>query len=389
MNIKLTPHQFDKYEYIIDHLNAKQNCILFGSAGVGKSVVANYIANQFKYNDVVLLAPTHKARKVLEVKSSRECSTIHSYLGLTMKRKGIQKVFLPPYTGLQVPRNKILIIDEASMVGKKDSPNSLLDYLFEAHAKFNNTLLFLGDSKQLYPVGENESPVFNLDLPKYELEEIIRQGESNDNIDLSRNLHWLNEKKKGKYFDWNITHDDAINMLAQVNGTDDLKYITWTNKKVSQINNEVRKVIYENPDQFMEGESIVLIDVNKEDKYKARDEVYIQNLSKRKIMGFETWVINYDLYILDEKEKRRYDIAVKDALDRALKDRRKWKDYYFLTEAFVTYHYNHAGTCHSAQGSTYKDSILDISLMSQSPEDIRDKMLYTAVTRTSNFNYLI
>jgi hypothetical protein len=49
-------------------------------------------------------------------------------------------------------------------------------------------IIFIGDNKQLNPVGEQVSPVFVQGYPKVELTEIIRQGEGNPIIELSRDL---------------------------------------------------------------------------------------------------------------------------------------------------------------------------------------------------------
>ena len=181
----LTTHQNEKLEDSLEILKVSNRILITGSAGVGKTFLVNELIKKLS-----LVMPS--SRKIF-------CSAPTKY---------------PPLKNVG-----LFIIDEVSMLNTE-----LLKYV-ETHAlKNNTTVVFIGDKKQLNPVGEEESPVFlgqpyNFDneedaeafsksqirkctiiknkvtgytlylaYPEVELTEIIRQGEGNPIIDLSRDL---------------------------------------------------------------------------------------------------------------------------------------------------------------------------------------------------------
>jgi len=125
--------------------------VLTGRAGTGKTTVVKIllqgIAEKEGRPDIVLLAPTGKARVRLQKLAEREALTVHQFLNksgwmdrdtFTLKESG----------GKQVGASTI-IIDEASMI-----PLDLLGTLFRA-IRFNDVkrLVLIGDSNQLPPIG--------------------------------------------------------------------------------------------------------------------------------------------------------------------------------------------------------------------------------------------
>ena len=165
-----------------------------------------------------------------------------------------------------------------------------------------------------------------------------------------------------------------------------MKYVTWANNKVEKINNQVRKIIYKNPNQFEEGESIVLKEACND--HNNRDEIKILNLKESSKLGLNCWVINKEINILKAESIKDYTKLLMARKKEAITNRSLWKKYYELLDMFTTYQYNHATTVHSAQGSTYDNSIVDVSLILKCSEDIQDKLSYTAITRTANYNFL-
>ena len=62
-----------------------------------------------------------------------------------------------------------------------------------------------------------------------------------------------------------------------------------------------------------------------------------------------------------------------------------WRDYYALNDRFAQVKYNHAITVHKAQGSTYKQAIVNVKNINfNKNESERQRLLYTAVTRASD-----
>jgi len=125
--------------------------LLTGRAGTGKTTVVKIllqgIAEKEGRPDILLLAPTGKARVRLQKLAEREALTVHQFLN---KQGWIDRdtFALKDSGGKQVGASTI-IIDEASMI-----PLDLLGTLFRA-IRFNDVkrLVLIGDSNQLPPIG--------------------------------------------------------------------------------------------------------------------------------------------------------------------------------------------------------------------------------------------
>jgi superfamily I DNA and/or RNA helicase len=242
----LTKHQQEKFREILNFIKQGETVILLkGSAGVGKTWLVHTLIKELTYTikpfKIMCSAPTHKALAVINSKVKIKLvkfSTVHSALQYrsSINKETGKRVFSshpndkwPPLKDI-----KYWIIDEASMI----DTDMLKTILF--HAKLQETtVIFVGDDKQLNPVDEEDSPVFNQKYPEVELTEIIRQGEGNPIITLSRDIPKIWERKsnllggpEGQDVGYLHTQNLAriIEELAKVNGTDEFKYIAWTNK---------------------------------------------------------------------------------------------------------------------------------------------------------------
>lgn len=458
----LTAHQQLKMADLIQLiLTGHKRIVLKGSAGVGKTYMTNEIIKVLKttlyqYGAVYVTAPTHKALDVLrtkiEAKDYIHFQTIHSALSLkairdfkTGKQTFIQKINprFPPFRAAQV-----VILDECSMIGWELQKyiDGFPDLLF----------VYIGDHKQLNPIGEIDSapflgqpidwewikdkdgnditgkPIEWVPYPSIELTEIIRQGAGNPIIELSRNLNQITSKKDnlinslGYVFDNNRSY--IVDKLAEVNGTDDLKYIAWSNNDTNLINADVRKKIYGLPRKIELGESIVLNAPHR--RYKNNEEIKIKTLEidtrvfgipsgdsmynsddilvpKRSNIPIETislkvYSINHTNAIddLEEEEDDKKDKGgvvilhednheqmtniIKNLKGKVALGEIQWPDYYKFIEQFADYTYNHAITCHKSQGSTFQTTIMNVGNMlfnKNKPE--LEKLLYTGVTRAA------
>ncbi|MCK4522350.1 MAG: AAA family ATPase, partial [Nanoarchaeota archaeon] len=254
----LTPHQEEKLGEIVGEiLSQRKRIVLSGSAGVGKTTLVNFLLElEITRNTTYISAPTHKALSVLKNKIYTEDETslifctVHSGLKLKMQiHKGSGKKYwaqIFPKTDKPFKRCGLLIIDEASMLSKE-----MLVYL----EQYSFPIIFLGDEKQINPVKEINSPVFHQNWYTTTLTEIIRQAGGNPIIELSRNFNLIDkgeaqlkgEGENAEGFLFTADRQKIIHKLSQVNGTDDLKYLAWTNAEVDSINYSVRKNIYGNP----------------------------------------------------------------------------------------------------------------------------------------------
>lgn len=425
----LTEHQNIKINEVLDLLKKNNRILITGSAGVGKTTIADklikIISKDFKSNEKIYCsAPTNKAVSVLKSKiknyNNLQFITTHSALKLkrTINYKTGEISFKPSFNENNLPLTnvKLLIIDEASMLSSE-----LLEKV-EYYANINKTIvIFLGDFLQLNPVNEINSPVFTKNYVEVNLTEILRQGKDNPIIKLSRNLELIKLKQNdviiNKGFIYTNDTDKIIEKLAEVNGTDELKYLAYTNAEVNNINKKVRQKIYKNPNKIEENETLIFNTPYKE-TYYIHQEIFVKKLMiinktfslpfnnvydknfKQKNIQFKCYSLNpyyiekniyckenlfHSILVIHEDSEKDFD-NINNILKQAAKKKEiDWKDYYIFIEQFADLTYNHAITIHSSQGSTYEKVILNIENVNYNKNKKEKKrLLYTAVTRASN-----
>ena len=246
------------------------------------------------------------------------------------------------------------------------------------------------------------------DYPTVELTEIIRQGAGNPIIELSRNLELINSKQEQLYstdplkgYVYTMNMEKIINELAKVNGTDEMKYLAWSNMDVDRVNILVRKKIYgDYPAKIELGETIVFN--SPYGKYTTNQELLVKTLSRKTITmnvvledgrkkqvseeaKFNVFEINESILVLDDSSvplfKRYAAIMTKNCKQKLLsfEARNKYLD------TFADFKYNHAITVHKSQGSTYKTTILNVKNINfNSNLKEKTRLFYTGVTRASD-----
>lgn len=394
----LTEHQDDVMNQVIDAIKSgHRRIVLKGSAGVGKTYMVNELVKKLgMVNNTYLTAPTNKALAVLRGKinilGNLEFSTIHSALKLRRKFDKdtgdpyFEQSFhprYPPFAGC-----KLLIVDEASMIN-----NMLLGYLKD----YNFPMIFIGDEKQLNPVKEEESPVFHQNWITFELTEIIRQGEGNPIIDLSRDIKSIWNKNSYVVQDagYVFTEDrpKIIERLAEVNGTDELKYLAWSNAEVDIMNSSVRNKVYGTPKMIEQGETLVFNNPYKEGEYYTNQEILIQSLEEYEgsfIAGdgkvsLKVYRVNENIVVVQEDSIRDFRKVASVLKADVKKGKYDWRTYYGFVENFADFKYNHAITVHKSQGSTYKDVILNVKNLNMNKNNKeKQRLFYTGITRASN-----
>lgn len=157
MSLKLTNEQTQAiYGVVKDIKNRKEQVILGGYAGTGKTTILKYLV-KFLPNYAVA-AYTGKAANVLR-KKNISASTIHSRIYKPYFDNGAVYWDLNPD-----PACEGFIIDEASMVSEE---------IYDDLKSFEMPMIFIGDHGQLEPVDSN----FNLmEKPDYTLEQIHRNA---------------------------------------------------------------------------------------------------------------------------------------------------------------------------------------------------------------------
>jgi len=390
----LTPHQLEGLQALIDReINGEQFFLLKGSAGTGKTtLVTNYCDHLRKSRRVLLTAPTHKAAEVLRKNSVVECATLHSFLRMERVFNRDTRSYEFTYDPeVELKEIDELIVDEASMVGSK-----MLGYITQAAITHKFNVIFVGDEKQLNPVNELHSLVFHSAITEFELTEIIRH--QNDIISLSRNLHWLTEKKNGECFEWLDPRSLDLGALVEANGSDAAKFITWTNRSVGAINSQIRNEIYGQPEQFETGETILLTSsfsgVSDGYEYANNQEILVNNVTDSHVWfdkapvpfkSIDTFLINDNLQAVNDSGMKKHTANIE-----YLTTEKKWRLLADYKELFLKYQHNHAITVHRSQGSTYGTAFINVSEISRNRNKAeKERMLYTAITRASKKDYLV
>ena len=160
--------------------------LLRGYAGTGKTSLVSALIQtlpQVRVN-CVLLAPTGRAAKVISGYAHRPAYTIHKkiYMTATDATGAIRTV-----RAINKHAYTLFIVDEASMIGLEPAGSrhglleDLVDYVYDGN---HCRLMFIGDTAQLPPVGQSESPAldtrylqasFGLSVLEGELTEVVRQ----------------------------------------------------------------------------------------------------------------------------------------------------------------------------------------------------------------------
>lgn len=417
-DMQATAHQAEKMNQLGDLLRKGIKRInLIGSAGVGKTFcVRDLVINKaldiqlrskrWAVESVYVTAPTNKALSILQSKippsAAITFATTHSALKLVRKinPKTGQETFEPSYNGKERAFEgcNMAIVDESSML-----PTSILEMLDD----LSFPIIFVGDDKQINPIGEPFSPIFHRGYPTIELTEIVRQAEGNPIIELSRNLELIGKRQSnvsasgyGYIFQNNL--DAIIDNLAEVNGTDELKYMAWSNAEVDGMNDKVRRRLYgRTPNKIELGETLVLNMpkgehwTNKEikvlDLKLVTENIRIPTAYSKYGMGgvtntdsikMRTYRINDDFSIVHEQSQGMFNTILAHIKTNCAKFGWNWKGKYFFEEQFADTKYNHAITVHKSQGSTYKEAIVNVGNIKFNKNIAeRDRLLYTGVTR--------
>lgn len=160
--------------------------LLKGYAGTGKTSLVSALIQTLPQLrvDTLLLAPTGRAAKVIANYSGRPAYTIHKKIYMTVTDAGgvvrtVRAINKHAYT--------LFIVDEASMIGLEPTTSrhslleDLIDYVYDGN---HCRLMLIGDTAQLPPVGQSESPAlderylsaaFGLNVIVSELTEVVRQ----------------------------------------------------------------------------------------------------------------------------------------------------------------------------------------------------------------------
>ena len=422
--------------------------VLRGYAGTGKtSLVGALVKAMDKLQQKsVLLAPTGRAAKVFSAYAGHPAFTIH-------KKIYRQQSFSNEVSNFSINDNltthTLYIVDEASMISNEGLSGSmfgtgrLLDDLVEfVYSGAGCRLLLMGDTAQLPPVGEEQSPAlatealkgYGLNVIEVDLTQVVRQVQSSGilwNATQIRQLiaedecFSLPKIKVSGFPDIQVVRgDELIDTLTgcyEKDGMDETIVVCRSNKRANIYNKGIRAQILYREDELNTGDLLMVAKNNYfwTEKYKEIDFIANGEIAvvRRVRRTRELYGFRFAEVLLAFPDQNDFELEANLLLDTlhseapALPKTQHDRLFYSVLEDYVDItvkrermkkmkadpHYNalqvkyaYAVTCHKAQGGQWQNVFLDQGYMSDeylTPDYFR--WLYTAFTRASKTLYLV
>lgn len=354
--------------------NSNQEFVLFGYAGVGKTHILPYIADDIGYSaedypNVQTATYTAKAASVARRKGMTNCRTIHSLIYKHERDKKTGKVTWKFNNESPLRAAKILIVDEVSFVNEKIR-NDLL--------KFGKKILVVGDPGQLKPP-EGQSAYLHR-KPDFFLSEVVRQALDNPILLFATAARMMLPFPDGTFDTVRIANPEDITVEELIN--------------VGQIivgKHATRHIINSQCLEYMGFNDTFPLQGNLKLKCtKNNSALGIYNGQMVATLGHGRQINEYELELdlMDDDEQLYKDLKV--STGPFLDYKRTPKKYIDMTgkerfayENFGQFDFGYAITTHSFQGSEAEDGIIvDDGMCIWNKED-RARFLYTALTRFS------
>ena len=422
--------------------------LLKGYAGTGKTSLIGALVKTLDQLEqkCVLLAPTGRAAKVFAHYAGHPAFTIH-------KKIYRQRSFSNELDNFSINDNlhqhTLFIVDEASMIandglsGSMFGTGRLLDDLIQyVYSGQGCRLMLIGDTAQLPPVGEEESPALSADALKgyglkvYEglLTEVVRQLSDSGILwnatELRRyiaeeDFFTLPSIRVEDFPDIKVIPGneliEAITDSYDHVGMDEAIVVCRSNKRANIYNKGIRNTILYREEELEAGDLLMVAKNNyywtegcKEIDFIANGDIAVVRRVRRER---EMYGFRFADVVLRFPDYDDMELEVKLLLDTlhtdtpALPKEMNDKLFYSVLEDYADIsikrermkkmkadpHYNalqvkyaYAVTCHKAQGGQWKRVFLDQGYMTEemlSPDYFR--WLYTAFTRATETLYLV
>ena len=433
--------------------NDRKVFVLCGYAGTGKtSLVAALVKTMVQLErKVVLLAPTGRAAKVFSSYSGMPAYTIHKRI---YRQKSIMEGSAFSLMDNRAV-NTLFIVDEASMIANEGVSNfgsgALLDDLVEfVYSGRGCSLLLLGDTAQLPPVGEELSPALSqqylrsifLDVQGVELTQVMRQLDGSGILQNATQLRRVITSGEAGYMPQiklkgfaDVCRVQGEELIEAIDGCysdagiDETIILCRSNKRANVYNEGIRRRILYREEELNRGDMLMVVknnyywreELGKEDKTILEKIDFIANGDMAEIIHVGSTEEMYGFRFADvalsfnDYEDCELDVKImlgtltseSPSLTRAESEAlfaAVWEDYpeirskrKRMEEVRKNPYYNalqvkygYAVTCHKAQGGQWKRVFLDqgyITPEMATPDYYR--WLYTAFTRATEKLYLV
>ena len=446
----LTEDQHSALNVIVDFLISTEPdrlLLLTGYAGTGKTSLIGAMVKTLSElkQKIILLAPTGRAAKVFSSYSGQEAMTIH-------KNIYRQKTYSNEPTGFLLANNlhkdTLFVVDEASMISNSENApiyfgsGRLLDDLIQyVYSGVDCRLILIGDTAQLPPVMQMESPALNSDMLRgYNLQveeailtQVVRQNEDSGILFNATRLREALRNNvveiypKLRFNDFadvrKIVGEELVEEISSAYGRDGIEdtiVITRSNKRAKIYNYGIRARILYREEELSSGDRLMVAKNNyywtsdcKEMSFMANGEI-VQVLRVRRTyelygfrfadvtVRFQDYDLELDIKILlntlptespslpQEMSNKLFYTILEDYDDISTKSGRmkkmKTDPHYNAVQTKFAY----AITCHKAQGGQWRNVFVDIGYISEEMlcEDLY-RWLYTAFTRATHRLYFV
>lgn len=418
--------------------------VVNGYAGTGKTTSLASMVKVLKEfgRNVILLAPTGRAAKVLSGYTGYTAYTIHKHI----YRQRSMKDGLGLFT-LNVNQNKdtVYVVDEASLISNSNEGSSfgsgrLLDDLVDfIYSGDNNRLILAGDSAQLPPVGLSHSEALSPDDIKHlgnirfsQLTTVVRQAESSGILYNATLLRKLIESGLSNFPQFELAGFDDVSRISGSDlieeltssydkwGDDDTLVLCRSNKRANRYNKGIRSSVLFREERLGRGDKVMVV----KNCYQFLDDVeelgFIANGDVAELLRIGNYEERYGLTFADatlsfidynnieikakvildtlesetaslgqDQQKKLFEEVMEDYSH--IKTKRKRiaavrEDKYFnaLQIKFAS-----AITCHKSQGGQWSAVFIDNPFWSSEVTVDDLKWLYTAATRATRRLYFV
>lgn len=316
----------------------------------------------------------------------------------------------------------VLLVDECSMIN-----DQLYSTLLDKAEQFKFKIIFSGDEKQLAPVKQSYISRTFSDNKVITLEKVYRQKESV----LYKVLDYLRTKplykfksiedENGSILVYNNiqkmlkTHGGLFRVSQNFKDSSLVKLITYTNNRISALNQYIRNLIFQDNKEYHYGEILTGYDncINNNNSIFNSEDYMVESCVEGVILDCKGWYLT--LVDLNQNRlkvrilSRDNDPSDFDRIARiseglrikALKSKKKqdWKKYYEFNDSFLTpvdlYYegriirrksldYGYCISAHKSQSSTYQIVLIDMENIYRctNVEELR-QMQYVALSRTA------
>ncbi|WP_066627556.1 ATP-dependent DNA helicase [Labilibacter marinus] len=435
-------------EFILDEKD-QPVLLIKGYAGTGKtSLVSSFVQAIAELNfKQILMAPTGRAAKVFSGYAKHPAHTVHKII---YRQKSANDGFGAFNISKNLKPDTIFFVDEASMIagfsgeyssfGTGNLLEDLLNFVFEGN---NCRLVLIGDSAQLPPVGNSESPALDKDTLAYYsttvtecfLSDVVRQSDESGILSCSSDLRFdiessdifddLPKLDVEHYSDVNrLTGEElieAINVSYDTVGMDETLIVNRSNKRTNLYNKGIRASVLYKEEELTVGDILLVVKNNyhwlknnKEVDFIANGDIAevvrirgYEELYGRRFVNCVIRLVDYrelevdvklmmdalslDTPGLSQKEQETFFYEVMEDYAELSPKRKQYEavknnEYYNALQVKFAY----AMTCHKAQGGQWKNVFVDPGFVPD--ENInRDyyRWLYTAFTRCTEKLYLV